>query len=200
MHIELSNKTLNRFQLKNQEYLTKNTNYYNLKSGKQEYRLYSYLSTFFNDAYILDIGTLYGLSAVSLSHNEQNHVISYNIVDDIQDPDNIIYNKKNITFKIKNVLEDLNKEFVSKIKIVMIDIDHEGIIEKQIIDRLVELNYNGIIILDDIHIPWNNLKDKMKDLWEHKITLPNKFDITKYGHFSGTGIIILDKNIKLILK
>ena len=125
MKVVVSNNLLDNFKLKNHEYLI-NKKYYDLESGKQEYRLYSYLSTLFNNCYILDIGTLDGRSAVSLSHNDTNKVISYNIVDQIKNDYHQIYTKPNIEFKIKNVLDDLTREFVSKLKIVMIDIDHFG--------------------------------------------------------------------------
>ena len=46
MIIPISNKILDEFNLKNYEYLV-NKNYYSEKSGVQEYRLYSYLTTFF---------------------------------------------------------------------------------------------------------------------------------------------------------
>ena len=45
MNIPISNKILDNFNLKNHDYLVSNS-YYDLKSGEQEYRLYSYLSTF----------------------------------------------------------------------------------------------------------------------------------------------------------
>ncbi len=41
-----------------------------------------------------------------------------------------IYTKDNIEFRIKNVLDDLTSELVSKTKIVMIDIDHFEVIER----------------------------------------------------------------------
>ena len=53
MIIPISNKILDDFKLINHEYLV-DKNYYDLKSGVQEYRLYSYLSTFFNNTTILD--------------------------------------------------------------------------------------------------------------------------------------------------
>ena len=56
MNIILSNELLAKFELKNQDFLV-DKNYYDLKSGQQEYRLYSYLSTLFNNITILDIGT-----------------------------------------------------------------------------------------------------------------------------------------------
>ena len=119
MEITITNDILDNFKQKNQEYLV-DSRFYEQKSGEQEYRLYSYLSTFFNNSIILDIGTLNGRSAISLSHNESNRVISYNIVDDIKEPNHKIYTKKNIEFRIKNVLYDLTPELVAKTKIVMI--------------------------------------------------------------------------------
>ena len=59
MKIPISNKILDDFVLKNHEYLV-DRNYYDNKSGEQEYRLYSYLTTLFNNTTILDIGTNYG--------------------------------------------------------------------------------------------------------------------------------------------
>ena len=100
MIIPISNNILDNFQLINQEYLVKRE-YYELKSGDQEYRLYSFLSTYFNNITILDIGTYDGRSAIALSHNETNKVISYDIVDNIQNKNHIIYTKKNITLNIR---------------------------------------------------------------------------------------------------
>ena len=87
------------------------------------------------------MGTLDGRSAVSLSHNDKNKVISYNILDQIKNKDHKIYSKKNIEFRIKNVLEDLDKEFVSKLKIVMIDIDHFAKIESLIMNKLYKQGF-----------------------------------------------------------
>jgi FkbM family methyltransferase len=199
----LSNNILDNFILKNSEFFdfdanTEKYDYlksYNNLSGINEYRLYSYLSTLFNNITILDIGTGYGTSAIALSHNETNQVISYNIVDQIGN-DSKLKTKKNIIFKIKNVLEDLNEEFIKNVKIVMIDIDHFGEEEKKIINKLEELNYSGIILLDDIHHPWEKESKCMKQLWEYiKYT---KYDITKYGHNTGTGIFLMNFNIDII--
>ena len=59
MELPISNDILNNFNLKNHEYLVDPT-YYDLPSGEQEYKLYSYLTTFFDNAIILDIGTTNG--------------------------------------------------------------------------------------------------------------------------------------------
>ena len=194
----LSNTILDNFLLKNKDVFNLNdlhAQWYENLSGINEYRFYSYLSTLFNNIVILDIGTGFGISAVALSHNENNHVISYNLINQIRD-NSKIYTKKNITFKIKNVLEDLTEDFIKNIKIIMIDIDHFGEEEIKIIDRLEQLNYSGIVILDDIHHPWEKEGKCMKELWE-SINY-TKYDITKYGHNTGTGIFFMNFNINII--
>jgi len=196
MIIPISNIILDNFNLKNQNYLVCEQ-HYNDKSGIQEYRLYSYLTTYFNDITILDIGTLDGRSAVALSHNENNKVISYDIGNSINNNNHIIYSKKNITFKIKNVLDDLNEEFVKNVKIVMIDIDHYETVEREIIDRLKELNFSGIIILDDVfNHPDQEINKCMNRLWNG--INEKKIDVSLYGHWSGTGIIIMSNDINII--
>lgn len=203
MNILLNNKQLDNFEMKNIEYLVTPT-YYNLKSGIQEYRLYSYISTLYNNITILDLGTSHGTSALALSHNINNKVITYDIVDCINNEKHIIYSKPNIEFRIKNVLDDLNEEYLldNAVKVVMIDIDHYGGMEKKIMDRLYELNYSGIILLDDIfYHPDNEINKCMNDLW-NSIEYNNiqKINITKYAHWSGTGIILMNANINVILE
>jgi len=184
----ISNDILDNFELINQEYLP-DTEFYNLKSSVAEYRLYSYLTTFFNNIVILDIGTYTGRSAMALSHNPTNKVISYDIGKYFEDTHKI-HSKQNITFKVKNVMDDLNNDLISKTKIIMIDIDHFGKTERIILDKLKELNYSGIVLLDDIYHPKPRFNWRMKKLWNN-IT-EEKYDMTKYGHFSGTGLVVFN--------
>lgn len=196
VEIILSNEILDNFIMNNYEYLVTPT-YYELKSGEQEYRLYSYLSTYFNDIIILDLGTSHGTSAIALSHNNNNKIISYDIVDCINNKNHKIYTKENIDFRIKSVLDDLTGDLLSKIKIVMIDIDHYGEMEKNIIDKLEELNFSGIIILDDLfNHPDKIINESMKNLWDN--IKYKKIDVTKYGHWSGTGIVFMNTDISII--
>ena len=195
MKINLSNIILDNFQLKNHDFLVEKKHYDDM-SGIQEYRLYSYLSTFFNNTIILDIGTYNGRSAIALSHNDNNNVISYDITDNISNKNHQIYTKQNITFKIQNVLDDLTEVFLKNVKIIMIDIDHFETIEKLIIDKLFELKFSGIILLDDIKHPYPKEFECMQKLWNeinHK-----KYDITKYGHISGTGVVLMNTDIDFI--
>ena len=196
MLINISNKLLDNFPLMNHDYLPDVT-YYDLRSGEQEYRLYSYITTLFNNITILDIGTSDGRSAVALSHNTSNKVISYDLIDAIRNSSHKIYTKPNIEFRIKDVLEDLNEEFIKNVKIVMIDIDHLETVELKIISRLRELKFSGIILLDDTtNHPELRIRHCMDRVW--KSITEKKYDITKYGHWSGTGIVIMNDNIDIV--
>jgi hypothetical protein len=193
MKINISNTLLDEFSLKNSEYLVDKSWYQEL-SGTNEYRLYSYLTLFFNNITILDIGTFNGRSAVALSHNESNIVLSYDVVNHINNNNHQIYSKSNIKFYVKNVLDDLSEELLKNVKIVSIDIDHYGNNEKLIMDRLKELNYSGIILLDDIiNHPEPEINKCMNEFWNN-IKEEKKYDFTKYGHTTGTGIIIMNNN------
>jgi predicted O-methyltransferase YrrM len=193
MIIPISNEILDSFVLQNHEFLVYNDLYEEI-SGKQEYRLYSYLSTFFSNITILDIGTYHGRSAIALSHNETNQVISYDIIDTISKPNHKIYSKKNIVFNIKNVLDDLTEEFLQGVKIVMIDIDHLEVVERKILQKLKQLKFSGLVILDDItNHPDPVVKESMDRLW--RSIKDTKYDFTKYGHWSGTGIVVMNSDI-----
>ena len=92
VEILINNQVLDQFEMKNLEYLYHKDYYLNL-SGTHEYRLYSYLSTFFNNTIILDIGTSFGRSAIALSHNDKNKVITYDVYDWIQNNNHKIYRR-----------------------------------------------------------------------------------------------------------
>ena len=76
----------------------------------------------------------------------------------------------------------------------MIDIDHYETIETQIINRLKELDFSGLILLDDTtNHPDPVINKCMNRLWDN--INESKFDFTQYGHFSGTGVVVMNDNI-----
>lgn len=161
------------------EFLTHKNKHYILEdAGREPYKLYAYLSEKFNNSIILDIGSYLGNSAIALSKNKSNTVISYDIIDtDVKK-----INKKNVIWKTMNFMED-NIDY-SNVKIILIDIEpHDGIEETKMIQFLKEKGWQGILLLDDIH-----LNENMNSFWNN-ITSENKMDITSFGHFSGTGIV-----------
>ena len=150
-----------------------------LPAGQSEYRLYAYLSTFFNKATILDIGTRTGGSALALSYNPTNQVVSYDLLE--QGASSI--KKDNITWKIMDFMEDETLDW-DNIPIVMIDVDpHDGSQERVMMDWLREKGWKGILIHDDIGPGWPDIQLMWDEIPEEK------FDVTEIAHMSGTGIV-----------
>jgi len=158
-------------------------NYISCKSGREHYRLLTYISQINNGKKIIDLGTFKGWSALSLAYNPANTVISYDIADCF--PKTEHNTRPNLTYKIKNFLDDL--EELNNTDLILLDIDpHDGIQEKILIEKLIELNYKGAVIMDDIN-HFTNLADYYRNL-------PfNKDDLTAFGHFTGTGIIYFNE-------
>jgi hypothetical protein len=143
--------------------------------GKEHYTLIASLSHCVNDSVLYDIGTFRGSSALALSSNKTNRVVTYDIV-------NYLTHKlpENVEFKIGNYKED---EGVLSSPLIVFDCDpHDGKLEREVIDFLEKNKYNGTILFDDIH-----LNDKMKEFWNS--IKQEKYDVTDKGHWSGTGIV-----------
>lgn len=156
--------------------------YYHLEAGKEHYRLLSYFATQYNYEILTDLGTNRGASAVALSVNQNNFVYSIDI-ENVKEGEPL---PTNCEYVIGNML--WNSDIFDRVlnsRFIMMDIDHEYHNEIQIYKRLAEREWKGIIVCDDIH-----LNDPMKKFW-NEVSHP-KLDITKYGHGSGTGVIIMD--------
>ena len=154
-----------------------------LTAGQSEYRLYAWLSTQFNNTTILDVGTRTGGSALALSYNETNKVMSYELVE--QGASSGI-KKENVQFNIKDFRNDDTLDF-DNISIIMIDVDpHDGTAEEEMFIFLEEKGWKGLVLLDDIGPQW----PEIEDFW-NRITYP-KINVTEIGHMSGTGLVNFD--------
>ena len=164
------------------------------KYGREHYRLLAYLSTLFEGKEIFDIGTHLGSSSLALSFNEKNIIQTFDIMEKIK-PD--IKNRDNICFNLEDLFCDETlekwKSRLLESPLILIDIDpHEGTRELKLYNFLKDNNYRGIIILDDI---WY-FKEMRDNLWYH-IDTEYKYDITQFGHWSGTGLVTFNKDITL---
>jgi hypothetical protein len=97
----------------------------------------------------------------------------------------------NLTFKQMNVFDETTETF-KKSKLIFLDLDpQDSVQENKFIELMESIEYDGIIVADDIvwfprmQFWWNNLTQK-------------KYDVTKFGHGSGTGIIDFSKNLEII--
>ncbi len=149
--------------------------YFLEEPGAEHYKLLAYLSTLFSGIIISDIGTFRGASALALSYNKQNKVISYDIK-----------NKRKLNGKPENIEFVIYKGGFSKdifySDFIFLDTLHDGVLEREIINFLKQYKWRGILVLDDIH-----KFHPLKELW-NQIDLP-KQDITSIGHHAGTGIV-----------
>jgi hypothetical protein len=150
-----------------------------LSSGQSAYSLYAYLSTFFHRSTILNIGTNNGGSALSLSYNPTNKVISYDLIEHTASS----IKKENITWKIQDFMQDETLNW-NNIPIIMIDINsHDGSQERIIMNWLREKGWKGILI----HTNIGSGSPCIQLMWD-EIT-EEKFDVTEIAHISGTGIV-----------
>jgi hypothetical protein len=164
-------------------------------SGSEHYRLLSHFSWQFPpNTTLIDVGTSCGYSALALSHNPDVKVISYNIQDDIKEQVCSAKHKSNIDLRIKNCFEDIDTILQSPL--IMLDTAHLGDFEQAFIQLLIDNNYKGVVLCDDIY-----LNREMVTFWNW-VPL-KKIDLSEFGHWSGTGLIVFDEssvNLEIIRK
>lgn len=157
----------------------------------EHYQLLNYISLLYSNILILDLGTRDGLSALTLSYNNQNTVITYDIntkPDEMKKFEDIL---PNLSFKQMNIFDE-DISIFKKAKIIFMDLDpHDGLQEDAIIKILDNISWKGILIADDIEwfLPmkiWFNNLNKIK------------YNLTEYGHGSGTGIIDFNNNLNIL--
>ena len=165
----------------------------------------AHLSTYFNDSIIVDLGTHRGGSAAALSYNKSNEVYTFDITPHEEAVELFKEDEyKNITYIIGNCIENnwygqpmgpfstnlseplkSEKEIFLSSELIFVDIDpHNGIQEAAVLDFLVENDYNGIMVCDDIGYQHPPMHD-----WWNSIELPTYTIRNKYAAFKGTGII-----------
>ena len=157
------------------------------EAGANHYKMLAYLSEQLENETFIDIGTYHGNSALALSKNTDNKVITYDLKDFLPKEKKTILDRANIRF----VLADGCKEPVGNSRVIMLDVDpHDGRQERKYIKKLIRDGYSGLLILDDIHIKRNRYMQRLWDSIRMK-----KIDATSVGHSSGTGIIVFDENV-----
>lgn len=168
------------------EWNQQNSKFFNLEAGKEHYKLLAYLSKELKCQKLIDIGHYFGFSSVALSFDERKEVSSYDIYNWLPDDGTLTSeNKGNINFYIGDYIDDIPK-MIKGCDLVMIDIDNTGFTEREIMEALRKANYKGLVLLDDIHLN-PEMKEFFQEIPEHKL------DITKVGHWSGTGLVVFDK-------
>jgi predicted O-methyltransferase YrrM len=157
----------------------------------EHYKLLSYLSDLFNGETILDLGTRDGLSSLVLAMNGKNKVITYDLQNKPKEMFDFESKVPNLEFKQMNVFHE-NIEIFKESRFIFMDLDpHDGVQEKKMIELLDSIDWKGILVADDIE--WfPNMKIWFDGL--NKI----KYNVTKWGHGSGTGIIDFSEKLEIL--
>lgn len=164
--------------------------YFSSPAGKEHYKLIGYLASQCpDDDVVYDIGTYVGMSAMAMSIKPTINVVTYDIQDHFPNDASRyhVQSIKNIEFRMRDCVYDMQE--IANAKLVLLDIEpHDGIQENRIINEMVKAGFKGICVCDDIHV-----NDGMKQWWQ-SLSL-KKYDVSKYGHWSGTGIIVFDDKV-----
>jgi hypothetical protein len=163
-----------------------------LNHNGNHYGLLGYISTLKDNQRIVEMGTRFGFSALAMSINETNHVISYDIVERGQS----LIVRPNLEFRLCNLLAAENNHLMLESDILFVDIaPHNGIDEKQITDYLLAQNYKGITLWHDIHD--GSKKQPPRTMWKWWTELPptlRKLDLTAatLGAEAAPGVGLVD--------
>jgi hypothetical protein len=153
--------------------------YFLSEPGQEHYRILAFFSLLYNNSVLIDIGTYKGCSALALSHNPSNRVVSFDVVNAL----NITAVPGNVVFLVDRVMDEKYKDIVMASPFIVLDTTHTGIFENKFYQYLERINWKGKLLLDDIH-----LNDAMNKFWAGIDR--EKYDLTEYGHCTGTGIVI----------
>ena len=134
-----------------------------------------------------------GASALALSYNENNKVATIDIVNDIETDMSDI---KNIDFYIGDVYEE---DLIQKSDLILYDTTHDGNLEKEFHNHLVETEWKGICIWDDIKYGWRgDIRTEMVRFWDS--IEQDKINITEYAHWTGTGMSFYNCDLEVKLR
>lgn len=150
------------------------------EAGVEHYKLLAWIANQFNDKVIVEVGTLGGVGTIALSHNPNNRVVSF----DIRSYD---WGNQTPPNAEKKLVHDRYMDEVVQASVIFYDAAHEGEEEQEFFDELVERDWKGVLILDDIH-----LNKEMEEFWSNIPDQFHKEDWTNIGHACGTGVVYFE--------
>lgn len=161
-------------------------------AGVEHYKLLVWIARQFNDAKIIEVGTLGGLGTIALSENKSNQVVSFDIRSykwGNETPENAE----------KKIVYDGWFDEIMDAPVIFYDAAHEGEDERLFLKELLARKWRGVIFWDDIH-----LNKEMVEFWGHCLTLGESENLqvlfgaefkcedwSDLGHATGTGVMFL---------
>ena len=147
-------------------------------SGRAHYRLLAYISELYNEEVLFDVGTNAARSAIALTYSGKNKIKTYDVLQVLEQNPSL----ENVEYVIGDSTKDKELDISP---FIILDVNHDGSYENYFYNHLKAIKWNGILLLDDIH-----LNESMKMFWSSIVE--EKKDITNLGSWSGTGIVLFD--------
>ncbi len=164
--------------------------YFVQETGKEPFKLLAFLSKAIGGVAV-DMGTLYGSSALALSYNEQTQVLTLDTkkqIPDGQDGQALITPLKRPNIRMLVASCQAILPHAAKANLIVLDIDINLKTEiLKVISELMYYKFKGILVLDNI-----NVNQNMQDVWRNIPQTLKKLDVSSLGHHTGTGIIVYD--------
>lgn len=174
--------------------------FFNVFPG-EHYRFLAGLIQYNKPKFMIDIGTSTGMSSrIMIDYSDSDaKVLTYDLINWYEFDSHLTnkdFKENKITQNICNLAEEdvfnRNKHFFDKADLIFLDAPKDGIFEHLFLYKLAKLNLSEktrYLIIDDIKF-LNMIK-----LWR-SINSP-KFDLSSFGHSSGTGIVDISKRLEI---
>lgn len=158
---------------------------------ENQYRMLQWLSWQLSGVNILDIGARAGTSAICLADNPANKVIACDITHVYKKTDiRPFLARAGIDF-IEGDAINISPTMLRLADIMSLDISHNGVDEANFLALLDSIDYQGIVIMDDVNFPrkFPALHEVWNGITRTKILLPRKI-----SHDTGTGVVVYGRH------
>eukprot|EP00798_Chlamydomonas_sp_ICE-L_P030246 gene30246-35230_t len=140
-----------------------NFRFFDLSAGEEHYRLLAHVARSVRRPTIIDIGHFQSLSAAALSLATEKTVRSFDLISSLPSAQSVptAIHIPNVRLEIgPNYMRDLPNHLQTS-DLFILDIDHLGKSERDIFKVLEESKFDGLLIVDDIH-----LNEHMQRFWD----------------------------------
>jgi predicted O-methyltransferase YrrM len=168
-------------------------NYLDVNPG-EHYKLLAGMVQVMKPSLVIEVGTAKGLSSLAMKKflPPNGKIVTFDIIEWDKYPGGNFLKKEDFADgSLIQYIDDLSQpngfakhvELLKKADLIFVDAAKDGSQEQRFIDnfKTIKFDHPPIVVFDDIRL-WNMLK-----IWR-ELSLP-KFDITSFGHWSGTGIV-----------
>jgi predicted O-methyltransferase YrrM len=162
--------------------------YFPQEPGVNHHKLLAYLvKQLPANSLVADLGTYLGSSALALASNPKVRVITIDKLCQLEQDKQTCRDLPNVQVVTADCLKCI--DLYINASLILLDIaPHDGAQERDLLLELRRRDYKGVVVCDD-----SELTNSMRSFWES--VEQKKINATKYGHWSGTGIVIFAPNV-----